>query len=77
MTQGTGHCSVEIFADIGRLARDTAKRDAENAQRDPRLILPIGSIVAGAITIGAVILGIPIRMPPGQQPLLPSKEIQL
>jgi len=68
---------VEFPTDIGRLARDTAKRDAENAQRDPRLILPIGSIVVGAITIGVVILGTLLRMPPGQQPLLPSKEIEL
>jgi len=77
MTQGTGHCSVEVLTDIGRLARDTAKRDTESAQRGLRLILPIGSIVVGAITIGVVILGIPIRMPPGQQPLPPSMEIKL
>jgi len=68
---------VEILTDIGRLARDTAKRNTEGAQRGLRLILPIGSIVAGAITIGVVILGTLLRMPSGQQPLLPSKEIQL
>ena len=50
---------AEYRTDIARLAEDMAKRDAEAAKRETRMLLA----VAGLISFGVVILGILIRWP--------------
>ena len=47
-----------IDAGLARLAEDAAKRDAEAAKRETRLILTMVGLIVGAVTI----LGILIRL---------------
>ncbi len=50
---------AEYKTDIGRLAEDIAKRDAEAVKRETRLILA----VVGAVAVGVAFLSFLIRLP--------------
>ncbi len=50
---------AEYKTDIARLAEDNAKRDAEAAKRETRLIVTIAGLLAFAVAV----LGLMIRWP--------------
>ncbi|MDE0047715.1 MAG: hypothetical protein OXU19_17960 [bacterium] len=50
---------AEYKTDIARLAEDNAKRDAEAAKRETRLIVTIAGLLAFAVAV----LGLLIRWP--------------
>lgn len=49
---------AEYKTDIARLAEDMAKRDAEAARRETRLLLSTAGLLAVAVTILGILIGL-------------------